>query len=129
MHTGALRSGILELNPEVIAMPASRHNGFTLVELLVVIAIIGILASLLLPVVGAIRSQANTVDCQAKLRTMTLALTGYAVDNRGMVIPAQQWRVKTDGSGQEPVGWYVTIAPYLESTSEWATQDLSLIHI
>jgi prepilin-type N-terminal cleavage/methylation domain-containing protein len=46
-------------------LPSSRRRGFTLIELLVVIAIIGILAAIVTPTVGAVRTSAN----KAKTKT------------------------------------------------------------
>lgn len=47
------------------ASSASRSRGFTLIELLVVIAIIGILAAIIIPTVGSVRTSAN----KAKTKT------------------------------------------------------------
>lgn len=56
-------------------------GGFTLVELIVVVAVIAILISLLVPVLGRARSEAETVKCRANLKSLGLALNLYAQNN------------------------------------------------
>jgi prepilin-type N-terminal cleavage/methylation domain-containing protein len=55
--------------------------GFTLIELLVVVAIIGILASLLLPVLASAKERAHRVHCLNNLRQCNLALIMYGNDH------------------------------------------------
>src|SRR5690625_3224655 len=59
----------------------SRNKGFTLIELLTVIAIIGILASILIPVVGKVRESAKTAACTSNLRQLGLGIHLYAADH------------------------------------------------
>lgn len=60
-----------------------RGRAFTLVELLVVLAIIALLLSILIPALGAARSQSKAVVCKNNLRQLVLANTGYAIENNG----------------------------------------------
>ena len=62
-------------------MKKLTKNGFTLIELLVVIAIIGILASMLLPVLAKAKQKANDVKSMSNLKQVALAMQMYVGDN------------------------------------------------
>ena len=57
------------------------RSGFTLVELLVVIAITAILASLLLPALGNVKTKGKTTICLNNHRQLILACMLYVDDN------------------------------------------------
>lgn len=57
-------------------------RGFTLLELLVVVAIIGILASLLLPVLSRSKEAARGAACLGNLHQIGIALQLYVSDNQ-----------------------------------------------
>ena len=95
---------------------ARRADGFTLVELLVVIGIIALLISILLPSLNRARQSANSIYCQANLRSIYQAVAIYAVSNKDF-IPSGDGVVAAAG-GQPAINywvWYDTISIQLGS--------------
>src|SRR5690606_6032836 len=83
----------------VVFNPRRGVRAFTLIELLTVIAIIGILAAILIPVVGKVRASARNSQCLSNVRQLAMANLLYASENKGQLIVA-----KLDakiGSGQD----------------------------
>ncbi len=70
------------------SVPASRR-AFTLIELLTVIAIIGILAAIIIPVVGKVRATATKATCASNLRQLATASQLFAADNKG-ILPTRE---------------------------------------
>lgn len=115
----------------------SRKSGFSLVELLTVIAIIAILASIIFPVMNAVKQKAQETDCMTRLHQIQLGLDLYKKDNRKF--PPALCVVKLDAGGttmetfENAKGDYLyaqyvkTIrslhcpASKVTSTAEWAT--------
>ncbi|MBT6450691.1 MAG: prepilin-type N-terminal cleavage/methylation domain-containing protein [Verrucomicrobiales bacterium] len=63
--------------------PSNNRRGFTLIELLVVIAILGVLAALLLPVLGRAKAKARRVKCVSQLGQVATALIAFSNENGG----------------------------------------------
>ena len=74
-----------------------KTKGFTLIELLVVISIIGLLMSILLPSLGAVRAQGRGVVCKANIRQLAIANLGYASENDEHFVAAASDLWDTDG--------------------------------
>jgi competence protein ComGC len=60
-----------------------RVGAFTVLELLLVIAVIGILASLLLPVLGQAKARAKRIQCIEQLHQTGVAFIAFAHDHDG----------------------------------------------
>ena len=61
-------------------------SGFTLIELLIVIAIIGVLASLVFPVVNLVRDRTTRLECANNLRQIGQGDAMFATDHGGRLI-------------------------------------------
>jgi prepilin-type N-terminal cleavage/methylation domain-containing protein/prepilin-type processing-associated H-X9-DG protein len=73
--------GSLARIAQVFGLHCGPCVAFTLIELLVVIAIIGVLAALLLPVMGRAKESGRAAACLSNLHQIGIALQLYVQDN------------------------------------------------
>lgn len=93
--------------------PNARARNFTLIELLVCVAIIGILASMLLPVLTKARERARRVVCMNNQRQLILGTLQYCNDNKGWFPPGHK-HLNNPGEGVTALnpGAYESIIEY-----------------
>ncbi|MDR1279881.1 MAG: prepilin-type N-terminal cleavage/methylation domain-containing protein [Opitutaceae bacterium] len=84
---------------------------FTLIELLAVITIIGILAAIIIPVVGKVRENAKRVKVLGNLRSCYTMHQLYANDNKDTIIPAND-NVLRQESGLSVFSWCESLYHY-----------------
>ena len=69
-------------------MHKKESKAFTLIELLVVISVIALLTAILMPALGAARSQSRALACKSNLRQLVIANIGYATESDDFYVPA-----------------------------------------
>ncbi|TWU04120.1 hypothetical protein Pla100_10570 [Neorhodopirellula pilleata] len=92
-----------------------------MLELLVTMSIIGILAGLLLPVLGAAREIARRIQCTSHLREVGLAMHNHHAAKKEL--PAGWTFDLTESSAY---GWAVPLLPYLEQPTLAGQIDVKL---
>ena len=98
-------------------MRRERESAFTLIELLTVIAIIGILAAILIPVVGSVRESARSSQCISNLRQIHTAFILYADDNEGRLpYGGNRNEVRFSDQLHSNLRWNGAIFPYMAET-------------
>jgi prepilin-type N-terminal cleavage/methylation domain-containing protein len=102
--------------PKRAQLACIGRTGLTLVELLVVIAIIGILAALLLPVVGRAKERAIRITDINNLKQVALATHLYATDNAD-VPPWSNW-----GTPADRPGWLYTASAWDTGTNRFKVE-------
>lgn len=85
-----------------------------MIEVVVVIAVITVLASLMLPALGAARARARRVQCTSRLRQIGLAMTHYHDSHHYFPPGGIQWRPWRSTRGEKQIAWSAFLLPYLE---------------
>ena len=97
----------------------AARQAFTLIELLTVIAVVGILAAILVPAIGKVRSNALTTECVSNLRQIGIGMQLYAQDNDG-ILPAPR--------SSDNVMWQMAISPYMQGREDANTNQLTKVN-
>lgn len=118
-----------EKTSHVARLTRKTHGAFTLVELLVVIAIIGILVSMLLPAIQAVREAARRSACSNNLRQIGIASHNYhsAFD----FFPAGTISKPYPTTPNTPWNFYrwsglATVSPFMENNAAYDRLDLDV---
>ena len=98
-----------------------KARAFTLIELLVVIAIIAILAAMLLPALGKVKTVSKGAQCSNTQKQIGVAMGVYRADFNDFIMP----RIQAVSSAQEPgrLLWVGVLLPYLGACKEYQYGD------
>ncbi len=92
-------------------------KGFTLIEVLVVIGIVGILVSILWPVIASAIQKAKQKGTMQDINTIAKAITEYVTDNG--VAPSQDGPLSTATTFYSSLsGFYLKVLPQID---QWGT--------
>lgn len=90
----------------------SPRSGFTLIELLTVIAIIGILASILIPTIGAVKEKAAMVASASNMKQIATSFSTFANSGtRAKVISNKgAWSIEANTQASDAKDWAKVLA-------------------
>jgi prepilin-type N-terminal cleavage/methylation domain-containing protein len=104
-----------------------KHRGVSLLEVLTVIVVIGILLTLLLPVISTMRARAQRAQCLSNLRTLYVAAESFVQQNGSW----PQISVSDDDSDtadqNNAKAWVAALKPFGPTEKSWicpTIQDL-----
>lgn len=100
-----------------------RRTAFTLIELLVVISIVAILAGMLLPAIGMVKTAARSTACSNHMRQLGLSVIAYAGANDGQLPPGRFQNCAPADMGfvaDTTVSWYhpLLVGQFIEGPVE-----------
>ena len=106
-----------------------KRSAFTLIELLSVIAVIGVLAAILIPVVGKVRKSSYDATCTSNLRQVSAAYLLMIADNKNILIPAieggnnsthltSKWYKQLEEGGNARA-WNIPLASFMQEGKQW----------
>jgi prepilin-type N-terminal cleavage/methylation domain-containing protein len=96
---------------------ASSAAAFTLLEIVIVIVVIGILATLLIPVISTMKARAQRVQCMGNLRSLYVAANLYVQQNGSWPQIAMG---DSDSAEQDYANaWMAALAPFGPTQKTW----------
>jgi len=117
-HCSAPMTLVATLERQSADQRGSTQPAFTLIELLVVISIIGILASLLMPVLSKGKDRAHRIVDINNLKQQITATHLYAADGAG-VLPWPNWAL---GDAPDRPGWLYRLDPHAEGPARFKVE-------